>query len=158
MIVEKEGSALDAPRGIIVHGCNAHGVMGGGFAYAVKNKYPGAYQAYREVYESKGLKLGNVIYHVETSDIIIANAVTQYDMGSDKRYVDYEAVAVAFEDINKTTLHLSELGAKYGGKPFPIVFPAIGAGLAGGNWNIISTIIDETLDSSLENHYYPWKK
>ena len=37
---------LNSPDRIIVHGCNAQGVMGAGVAKAIRTKYPEAYSNY----------------------------------------------------------------------------------------------------------------
>lgn len=129
-------------RGIIVHGCNAQGVMGGGIALQIKNMYPKAYTGYLhmlENHEKAGCAdcLGSVamVRISPGKDLYIANAITQDFYGTDRRHVNYEAVAHAFELIKRENEILN----------LPIHYPMIGAGLAGGNWTIISTIIDETL-------------
>jgi len=129
---------------IIVHGCNAQGVMGGGIALQVKNKYPKAYEGYcdflRRAETEFGMTrteqaLGGVMTVYVGSNLYIANAITQDRFGTKSRHVNYEAIARAFEIVAKTSDKLN----------LPIHYPMIGAGLAGGNWNIISTIIEETL-------------
>jgi O-acetyl-ADP-ribose deacetylase (regulator of RNase III) len=156
--VTLNGDALSVPTGIIVHGCNCQGVMGAGIAAQVKKRYPGAYQVYRDKYESKetlsgvncGLKLGDITWAEVEPNKFIVNANTQYSCGGDKRYVDYEALANCFEKIKSfaddvDTVREVELD---------VVFPMIGAGLAGGNWKIIETIILETLGDSITKKLY----
>lgn len=130
----RKGNLLNVEKGIIAHGCNSRGVMGSGVAFAVKKKYPQAFDAYVN-FTVGGLRpLGAVSYCCITDDLIIANAITQDDYGTYKRMVNYEAVAKAFEDIDdkaqrfKTEIHI----------------PKIGAGLGGGSWRIIEAIIEET--------------
>jgi len=65
--------------------------------------------------------------------LVITNCFTQDFYGTDKRYVDYEAVAQCFAVLNKRV-------GMYTDKPLNI--PKIGAGLAGGDWNVISAIIE----------------
>jgi len=129
---------------IIVHGCNAQGVMGGGFALQVKNKYPKAYEGYREFLRRcetdfdmvrTEQALGGVMTVGVGKNLHIANAITQDKFGTNSRHANYEAIAHAFELIALASDKLM----------LPIHYPMIGAGLAGGNWNIISTIIEETL-------------
>ena len=128
---------------IIVHGCNAQGVMGGGFALQVKNKYPRAYEGYRRhlerCLEEEGCYdekvLGGGVSVCVGNNLYIANMITQNKFGTDKRHANYEAIAHAFELVAKESDK----------RNLPIHYPMIGAGLAGGNWNIISTIIDTTL-------------
>lgn len=136
-----EGDLLkEVKTGIIVHGCNAQGVMGGGFAYQVKKMYPEVFKTYNawclrymDVTEHMLGMVQNV--EVNRSTFYIANAITQDQYGTNCRHVNYEAVAQCFAAVANTA-RLTELHVHY---------PLIGAGLAGGNWNIISVIIDEAL-------------
>jgi O-acetyl-ADP-ribose deacetylase (regulator of RNase III) len=74
----------------------------------------------------------NLIDAVNTPFDII-NAYTQYEYGTDKMNVDYDAITMVMKKINHA----------YNGKR--IGLPKIGAGLAGGDWNIIRDIIEEQL-------------
>ncbi len=76
-IVTKTGNLMDVTEGHIVHGCNAQGVMGSGVALAVKNKYPGAFDDYRAIYEDEGLELGLPYPYMPTPNLVIWNAITQ---------------------------------------------------------------------------------
>lgn len=141
-IVRKQGNLLDA-KGIIVHGCNAQGVMGSGVALAIKNKWPDVYQQYRDTYDIKGslMSLGRIIPVRVSDEVYVLNAITQQNYGrTGQRYVNYEAVARAFEDVRDWAKHMK----------MPVNFPLIGAGLGGGDWEIISTIIDRTLGDDIE--------
>ena len=74
---------LLAPERIIAHGCNAQGVMGSGVAKAIKEKWPGAYKEYRQIYLDRGLTLGrNIHYHFRTDKKLIVNCITQKIDGS----------------------------------------------------------------------------
>ena len=68
----------------------------------------------------------------------IVNAYTQYGCNINMVNVDYDAIRSCFKAIKE----------KFSGKK--IGYPLIGAGLAKGNWNIISKIIDEELNG--EDH------
>lgn len=129
----------------IVHGCNAQGVMGSGVAKIIREKYPKAYDRYRKEYELHNhLRLGHVIPvpcgdKVNDPDNfkIIINAITQEFYGRDgKRYVSYDAVADSMNIINKffEVYGITE-----------VAMPKIGAGLGGGDWNVIEAIIESEL-------------
>jgi len=165
MINTIEGNVLAVPKGIIVHGCNCQGVMGAGVALQIKNIYPAAYKVYRDKYESRsnpkpgdglqmGLQLGEITFAEVEPFKIIVNANTQYSCGGDKRYVDYEAVAQCFEKVERLARMIENTNS---GKKLDIFFPMIGAGLAGGNWNIISTIIDETVSNDFNKTVVVYK-
>lgn len=131
------GNILDATNGIIVHGCNAQGVMGSGLAKALRDKYPQAFEAYHEVYERQGLELGNVVLAEITETLVIANAVTQWHYGRDKiKYVSYPAIQHTFAQIADAANQLN----------IQVHYPMIGAGLGGGDWAIISEIIDTAFE------------
>lgn len=118
----------------IIHGCNSKGVMGSGVAKILREKYPRAYQDYNDTYNSYGLELGNIIVSSQNDGKVIFNAITQQDYGRDpsRVYVSYWAIAEVFRKINQS-------GIK------EIAMPKIGAGLANGDWNVISAIIENTL-------------
>lgn len=123
---------------IIVHGCNAQGVMGSGVARFVRDNFPKAYYDYVRVFEEQqGLSLGQVIMSEVLPRRIIANAITQRYYGGDgKRYVDYDAVRESFRKV-----YTFAKDNNYGN----VAFPKIGAGLGGGDWGVIEKIIKEEL-------------
>lgn len=97
--------------GVIIHGCNAQGVMGSGVAREVKARYPEAFRTYREFCEQYGVGnkelLGGIPSWVNTDgaidvnrNLIIVNAITQHRYGTDNyRYVSYKAVQDCFDAI-----------------------------------------------------------
>lgn len=141
------GNVFDAflmPNSLVVHGCNAQGVMGSGVAKYVKDNFPGAYYEYLRHHEEHGLKLGETIPALVLPGRWIINAITQEFYGREpgRVYVDYEAVRAAFIGVRVfATLNGIET----------INYPKIGAGLGGGSWSKISKIINEELDGY--NHF-----
>lgn len=129
-----KGDLLQTEVKHLIHGCNSKGVMGSGVAKVLREKYPRAYQDYNDSYNSYGLELGTIIVSVQDDGKVIHNAITQKDYGrrDDRIYVSYWAIAEAFRKINSW-------GIK------EIAMPKIGAGLANGDWNVISAIIENTL-------------
>lgn len=132
---------------VIVHGCNAQGRMASGFAKELRARFPGAYDEYMKVHDSTGLSLGeNVMYIDETENVIICNSITQDRYGYDgKKYVSYDGIDVCFEKLNEVLKQL--------GKNVHVHFPLIGADLGGGNWNVISEIIESRLND-VHKHLY----
>lgn len=135
---------LEVEHGLIVHGCNAQGVMGSGVAELIRRKHPYAYRAYYDAYTTSGLLLGEVIYaFFDKKNLIIANAITQEFFGQDPNrvYVDYNAVRKCMRSVAGVAKQHN----------MQVHFPKIGAGLARGNWPILSTIINEELgDAGVE--------
>jgi len=128
--------ALEGAFDVIIHGCNCFCVMGAGIAKGIKANFPEAYQADLQTQKGDKTKLGTITFaEVATKhgSLVVVNAYTQYNYKGKGRKVDYKAVRSAFEKIKQ---HFSDKRIGY---------PAIGAGLAGGDWNIISDIIEEVL-------------
>jgi O-acetyl-ADP-ribose deacetylase (regulator of RNase III) len=127
------GNALEIERGVFMHGCNAQGVMGSGVAKEVKTKFPSAFYAYREAYDTSGLKLGDVTIVRPLQHLFIVNAITQQYFGYDGRlYLDYKALETC---ANKA----ADLAKKEG---LPLVFPLIGCDRGGGDWNVVRDMLD----------------
>lgn len=106
---------------------------------AIRAKWPEAYRVYREEFEKNGLKLGSIIFAEPESGKFIANCMTQDRYGYDgTRYVDYDAIRKVMKTINT----LADQG-------FRVAMPKIGAGLACGDWSVISSIIEEEIKSKV---------
>lgn len=131
----KIGNIVKATEDIIVQGCNMQGVMGSGVAKAIRSEWPEVFTEYRRRYETPhGLDLGEVIWYTTPKGKLIGNAISQKYYGRDgSKYVSYDAIDTIFQLINHY--------AKTNNVP-AIAIPAIGAGLGGGDWNIIKTIIE----------------
>ncbi|WP_187261659.1 macro domain-containing protein [Pontibacter beigongshangensis] len=126
---------------LIIHGCNCFCAMGAGIAKTIKQEFPEAYKADLATVKGDKLKLGSI----SSADIIVngknlkvVNAYTQYNWRGAGVKADYEAIRSAFKEIKENFSGLS------------MAYPAIGAGLAGGNWEVISQIIEEELEG--EDH------
>lgn len=124
---------------VIVHGCNCFCTMGAGIAKGIKTEFPGAFDADLKTKSGDRSKLGT-ISHAKIGNLEVVNAYTQYHWRGSGKKADYEAIRLAFRLIKKQFS-----GSKIG-------YPAIGAGLAGGDWTVISTIIDEELQG--EDHTF----
>lgn len=147
MFTHRVGDMLnEATSGIIIHGCNCQGVMGGGIAKLIRAKWPDVYNVYRKTYENYGgLELGDIIPVKVNEDLTVINCMTQKHFGTDVRHLDYEAVVAVAAAINKALEYNTDP------KPVTIHTPLLGAGLAGGNWNIVETILDEGVDERTAN-------
>ena len=145
-IIYKTGNLIEASERYIMHGCNAQGVMGSGVAKAIREEWPDAYEEYAAyIIEAKRLRthpLGTIQvsivkpseYNVDKySNQYIINAITQDYYGRDgSRFVSYDALENCFSLVEN----------RFPGKS--IAMPKIGAGLGGGDWDIISTIMEDT--------------
>jgi len=133
-IVYLIGDLLESPHRLILQGCNAQGVMGSGIAKQIRKKYPQAFEEYYAAHEKEMLRLGDVLF-VDCGDKIIANGITQQYYGrSGERFVNYEAINSVMEETHDYAL---KHGIEYA------AMPLIGAGLGGGSWEKISSIIED---------------
>lgn len=128
--------ALEGKFDVIVHGCNCFCTMGAGIAKAIRSELPEAYEADCRTEEGSKGKLGTYSHaNIERNgkEINVINAYTQYDFKGPAMKADYDAIRSVFKNIK----------SDFSGKR--IGYPKIGAGLAGGDWDKISKIIDEEL-------------
>lgn len=138
---------------IIVHGCNCFHTMGAGLAAQIAKNYPQVVEADKRTAAGDPSKLGTLqIIAPSISTFLIVNAYTQFKYGTDSLQVEYGAVRSCF---TKLRLYAQER-RKYG-QAARIGYPKIGAGLAGGDWNIISRIIEEELQG-LDHTLVEYKK
>jgi O-acetyl-ADP-ribose deacetylase (regulator of RNase III) len=132
----RKGDLLSVTAGAILHGCNAQGVMASGVALAIKNKYPLAHEYYKRDLAFMREPLGKISRYNVTRSLTIVNGITQDKFGREpgNRYLNYGALASV---IRRTSVYCVDVGQP----EFHI--PKIGAGLAQGDWEIISEIIEQ---------------
>lgn len=133
---------------LVVHGCNARGVMGKGLALAVKRKHPEAFRAYRWRFEESGLEPGEVVFArcERPAGRWIANLVSQDDYRRGARQggvrADYDAIERGVELIDAFVQGMAAAGPLPPSDAPRVAFPLIGAGLAGGDWPEIARRIE----------------
>jgi len=150
-----EGDIFRSGAEVIIHGCNARGKFGRGFAEALKRQHPEAHRAYIDAHEKTGLILGSVIW-VQCGPRLVGHCITQPTYGRDGAlHISYDALRSCLETVNSAARHgvpgtLAAAGFKR------VWMPMIGADLGGGDWSTISRIIDEELrDVTAVVHYLP---
>lgn len=133
MINYKTGNILDFTEEAIGHGCNCRQVMGAGVAKAIKQKFPELYKADLSFTYKPELRLGRASKAHLSNGKVGYNLYTQLNYGSGLQ-ISYDAIRESlkyvFEDM--VQLGLSSLA-----------LPRIGAGLGGGDWNKILSIIEK---------------
>jgi O-acetyl-ADP-ribose deacetylase (regulator of RNase III) len=144
MIVYKKGDLLKSGAEIIVHGCNCFHVMGAGVAQMIKHKWPRALMADKaHGPEGDRNRLGCLsLSHGDTPPTpeypLIVNMYTQYSYTTERRQLDYEALYLCMESL--AGLVQSDVS----NPKWRVAMPKIGAGLAGGDWDIIEMIVNRT--------------
>jgi len=135
--------AIDGYFDVIIHGCNCQCQMGKGIALSIKRQFPEAYAADCQTTKGDATKLGTVsVAEIERNGHIlyVVNGYTQVHWRGNGVKADYEAIRSVMR-----TVRLTFSGKRIG-------YPKIGAGLAGGDWDVIQMIIQEELAG--ENHTY----
>ena len=145
MLKHAKGNLIDMAEAgkfdIIVHGCNCFNTMGSGIAREIRERYPQAYLADSSTEKGSFLKLGNFTScQIGTVDknFIIINAYTQYGFnkpGESHDVFEYASFAVILQKLE----HL------YGDRKFG--FPYIGMGLAGGDKDMITIMLEDFSDA-----------
>ena len=137
---------------MIVQGCNCFHTMGSGLAGQLVSKYPQVLEADKNQskYGDKE-KLGDWSVAIIPGKFTVINAYTQYFFGMGKDVFEYGAFEKFLNDFQDMIEHLDETNnfdwlSGHRIREFKrtlIGFPMIGAGLAGGDWSIISKMIEE---------------
>jgi O-acetyl-ADP-ribose deacetylase (regulator of RNase III) len=143
-IIYKQGSILDAPEPYIIHGCNAQGRMGSGVAKALMDRYPAVKERYLDLYEYHKLGeepfLGTLHKVLTGGPHTVFNAITQDRYGYDGAlYASYDAIEQCMTALDHT---MGEIEASTGELPH-VAMPLLGCGLAGGDWSVVSQIIEK---------------
>ncbi|MBM1634283.1 macro domain-containing protein [Sulfitobacter mediterraneus] len=121
---------------VIVHGCNCFCTMGAGIARGIAKTFPEALAEDKRTGKGDRGKLGQIsVAEIAQGDLrlTVVNAYTQFDWRGQGRKADYDAIRSSF----------SIIADRFAGKR--IGFPMIGAGLAGGDWQVIEGIIEAEL-------------
>ena len=124
---------------IIVHICNDIGGWGRGFVLALSKKWKAPEQSYRSWYKSEvDFELGSVQFVQVESDLWIANLIGQHKIRKDEKGnppIRYRAVKQGLSTVAKKAIELDT----------SVHMPRIGCGLAGGKWEKIEPLIQDTL-------------
>lgn len=140
---EIEGNLLDlfdaGVFDVIAHGCNCFHNMGGGIAAQIAKRYPCALMVDIDTWTTAVEQLGKVTFIEYKNEKIgrsqiIANAYTQYMPGQSSPDVLYPSIRSCLQKIYRFTNSRDKIG-----------LPLIGCGIAGGDWDIVSSIIKEEL-------------
>lgn len=136
---------------MIIHCCNDIGAWGSGFVIPLAQKYPKTRSMYKE-WHFRGIleddahrdvffELGETQFVKVDKDnsIWVANMIGQHGCGIDDKGnppIRYDAIRQCLKSVSKVCKEYN----------LSIQMPKFGAGLAGGDWNIIQSIIEEELN------------
>lgn len=122
---------------VLVHGVNCHGVMGSGIAKQVKETFPECFHRYEHfVWDRKvngfPVQVGELV-NWQRNGRMIVNLFSQSNYGYDgERYCSYDGIEMGLRNLKNNFLNEGDI----------VAMPKIGAGLGGGDWKIIESIIN----------------
>jgi len=117
----------------IPHCCNDANIMGAGVAKSLCTKWPKV----KQKYHLSSMELGSVSYVICDKSIIICNMIGQHGIRSNdyKSPIRYSALCIAMLNVADKIKMMDDRAE--------IHCPLFGCGLAGGDWNIISILVEE---------------
>jgi O-acetyl-ADP-ribose deacetylase (regulator of RNase III) len=129
---------------MIIHCCNDAGGWGRGFVLALRSKYPETEKSYREWFASGDPHLGDTQFVQVTSDICVANMIGQHGTRWEGKTppIRYDAIEMCLKTVYEKATKDEAI----------VCGPRFGCVLAGGDWKIISQIIEKTM--SVETYIY----
>ena len=132
--IKKEGEIA-----VIVHICNNIGKWGKGFVLSISKRWKLPETKFKESFYLGQSDLGQVQFVQVEDDIVVANMVAQDGIypKNGVQPIRYDGLRTCLSAVRAHVKHCSEIEAVH--------MPRIGCGLAGGDWNMIETIIIEEL-------------
>lgn len=128
---------------IIIHVCNDKGAWGAGFVVPLGVKFPLAKDSYRSLADQDLLELGETEFVCvdEENNTFVGNMVAQtlgWERG--RPPIRYESLLQCLKEVAEFAEYPLE-----NKKEIEIIAPRFGAGLAGGKWEIIEELIQQTI-------------
>lgn len=139
------GNILEEVKdGFILQQVNCQGVMASGIAKAIKDKWPVVYSEYMRTFKGAqeydhpaSMFLGRVQIVNVTPWLAVINLYTQEGYGrTGDRFTSYDALDTALIEVARLTEGLPSSLFHH---------PTIGCGLGGGNWKVVSALIEQHL-------------
>lgn len=134
MLINKNGDLLKSDCTVVMHQANCQKTMGAGIAKVIANKYPGAKEADKLSPLSPEERLGTFT-HYEDDDVTVVNLYGQLRYGRKGNFTEYDKLESAIDQFFtyglNNNLDLSKVGVPY----------KIGSGLAGGDWDVVKSLL-----------------
>lgn len=134
--VVENSNLLDVQRGIICHQTNCIGVMGGGIALQIREKWPKVYKEYSIecalFKKDPKCLLGHAQDIIVKENLVVANCYGQVFPGCGLM-TDYKAWDTILDNLRDLSNFFN----------LDLHFPwLVGCGLAGGDWNVMRKKIE----------------
>lgn len=149
----------NCPNGIsvIVHCCNDIGAWGRGFVLSLSKRWDKPERCYLAKY--KMMQLGDIQLVTVEPNIIVCNLIGQHGIRSNSKRFEFENGMMVMKKNNiqnqaniplrydALELGFRKLRQQFGKRnDITIHMPKIGCGLAGGDWRIVSSIIERVFE------------
>lgn len=137
------GDLMNTPIQFVAHQVNCLGAFGAGVAKCIREKHPDVYTQYKELCkESSPEELLGTSYVCKCNNYnrAIINLFGQYQYGVSKRQTDYTALKNAIIDSIE---YIHNEYMREDGCQIVIAIPYnMSCGLAGGDWSIVSSMLE----------------
>lgn len=153
MVKYVKGNLLDSDCNYICHQVNCQGVMGSGIAKQIRERWPYVFRSYYNYCSRRLGKTDTMLGDIwgvridDSSNRWVVNMFSQDKYGYDgSRFTSYDA----FTECLTVMRYRLPKGSSIG-------FPKnIGCGLGGGNWKVISALIEEILGEEYDVYIYEY--
>jgi Zn-dependent peptidase ImmA (M78 family)/O-acetyl-ADP-ribose deacetylase (regulator of RNase III) len=128
---------VGAGKKVIVHVVNDKARRWGrGFAGSLARKWPHVHEDYSQWFTSRPRKLGDTHIASAEGDIAVASVVAQHGYGPAVRNrLEYQALESSLGSVGQYSVDVHA----------SVHMPRIGTGQAGGQWSVVSELVDEVL-------------
>lgn len=150
--IEGDVTAISGPGKVLIHCCNDIGAFGAGVSGAIGKRWPAVEKKYRQWYQDRswqGFGLGRVQFVQVDESFWVANMIGQRGLRKKGHPppIDYGAIEQCLDQV-------ADFAAR---RDLEVHCPKFGSGLAGGDWKIIQTLIENILVAEhLKVVVYQW--
>lgn len=149
MLVYKKGNILDDDADWVVNPVNCVGIMGKGLALQFKNKYPGYFSEYKEECKRGFISVGDPFFHWQgfgtDSGINVERNIVSF--ATKKHWKDKSKLEWIKSGLDEMVIGIRQIFDNeywYKDEFKSIVFPKIGCGLGGLDWETqVKPLIEE---------------
>ena len=135
---------LTIEKGVIVHQVNCQGVMGAGLAKKIANKWPAVKREYESWCVQPGEDLLGTVSHTKVAEsLFVVNVFGQLRYGKNQCFTNYVSLGRALRRVSGFARFFEVVSNN-------IYLPhGIGCGLAGGDWHVVSALIEQELPDAV---------
>lgn len=156
MLKYKQGDLITAAKngevGIVAHCCNCFNAMNSGIARALAQAFPEVYEADQATVKGDINKTGTFTKTYNVGGLpgnitpTVYNLYGQYNYGRSGLYLRYPSLGCALASMATEVRSCNKILEYQGEPPEKVGMPKIGCGLAGGDWEIVSRMIEQIFE------------